>query len=83
MKAPHQMDMVILSMSFTLIYRRDYLLLQSSCYILKTLRAGVVLIPDHSPAQGGTQCDKSRAATHEFTCLFPRKNSHSSLFNIF
>lgn len=32
-------------------YRQRCLLLQSSSNILKTLRAGVVLIPDHSPAQ--------------------------------
>lgn len=28
-----------------------YLLLQSGCYILKALRAGVVFIPDYSPVQ--------------------------------
>lgn len=42
------------------VYRHRYLLLQSCCYILKTLRAGVVLIPDHSPAQRNTQWDTSK-----------------------
>lgn len=32
-------------------YRQSYSLLQSCGHILQTLRAGVVLIPDHSPAK--------------------------------
>lgn len=44
-------------------YRQRCLLLQSSSNILKTLRAGVVLIPDHSPAQNKhTQCERKATA---------------------
>lgn len=65
------------------LYRHSYSLLQSRCYILKTLGAGVVLVPDHSPLKPNTHSQtKLKLMISDFFSLQQMKfiSSNSRIF---